>query len=105
MAFPQPTSRGNRTVAPPPGKRPCVFSSWPKRASADPARSQEVFRVAMSDHASMIVLPSLLASLRRAATHVKVEVSASGGETYEHVAAGRIDTFLCAEEAPPSLDS
>jgi DNA-binding transcriptional LysR family regulator len=71
----------------------------------DPARSQEVFRVAMSDHASMIVLPALLASLRRAATHVKVEVSASGGETYEHVAAGRIDTFLCAEEAPPSLDS
>jgi DNA-binding transcriptional LysR family regulator len=36
----------------------------------DPARSQEVFRVAMSDHASMIVLPSLLASVRRAATHV-----------------------------------
>ena len=71
----------------------------------DPARSQEVFRVAMSDHASMIVLPALLASLRRAATHVKVEVSASGDETYEHVAAGRIDTFLCAEEAPPSLDS
>jgi hypothetical protein len=44
----------------------------------DPARSQEVFRVAMSDHASMIVLPSLLAGVRRAATHVKLEVSASG---------------------------
>src|ERR1700741_3418649 len=40
----------------------------------DPARSQEVFRVAMSDHASMIVLPSLLASLRKAATHIKLEV-------------------------------
>jgi DNA-binding transcriptional LysR family regulator len=71
----------------------------------DPARSQEVFRVAMSDHASMIVLPSLLASLRSAATHVRLEVSASGAETYEDVAAGRIDTFLCAEEAPPSLES
>jgi DNA-binding transcriptional LysR family regulator len=71
----------------------------------DPAQSQEVFRVAMSDHASMIVLPSLLASVRRAATHVKLEMSASGAETYEDVAAGRIDTFLCAEEAPPSLDS
>jgi DNA-binding transcriptional LysR family regulator len=71
----------------------------------DPARSQEVFRVAMSDHASMIVLPSLLASVRRAATHVKLEVSASGSETYEDVAAGRIDTLLCAEEAPPSLES
>jgi len=71
----------------------------------DPARSEEVFRVAMSDHASLIVLPSLLATLRRAATHVKLEVSGSGAETYDDVAAGRIDTFLCAEEAPPSLDS
>src|SRR6201997_710851 len=67
----------------------------------DPARSQEVFRVAMSDHASMIVLPSLLASVRKAAPHIKLEVSASGAETYEDVAAGRINTFLCAEEAPP----
>jgi DNA-binding transcriptional LysR family regulator len=71
----------------------------------DPARSHEVFRVAMSDHASMIVLPSLLASVRKAATHIKLEVSASGAETYEDVAAGRINTFLCAEEAPPSLES
>ena len=71
----------------------------------DPARGQEVFRVAMSDHASMIVLPSLLPSVRRAATHIKLEVSASGAETYEDVAAGRIDTFLCAEEAPPPLES
>src|SRR6202007_2566754 len=51
----------------------------------DPARSQEVFRVAMSDHASMIVLPSLLARMRKAATHIKLEVSASGAETYEDV--------------------
>ena len=71
----------------------------------DAARSQEVFRVAMSDGASMIVLPSLLASVRKAATHIKLEVSASGAETYEDVAAGRINTFLCAEEAPPSLES
>jgi DNA-binding transcriptional LysR family regulator len=71
----------------------------------DPARSQEVFRVAMSDHASIVVLPSLLASVRRAATHVRLEVSASGAETFEDVAAGRIDTFLCGEEAPPSLES
>ncbi len=71
----------------------------------DPARSQEIFRMAMSDHASMIVLPSLLASVRKVATHVKLEVSASGADTYADVAAGRIDTFLCAEEAPPSLES
>ena len=58
----------------------------------------------MSDHASMVVLPSLLSRVRRAATHVKLEVSASGAETYEDVAAGRINTVLCAEEAPPSLE-
>ena len=71
----------------------------------DPAQSREVFRVAMSDHAAMIVLPSLLASVRKAATHVKLQVSASGAETHADVAAGRIDTFLCPEEAPPSLES
>jgi DNA-binding transcriptional LysR family regulator len=59
----------------------------------DPAHSQEVFRMAMSNHASMIVLPSLLANVRKVATQVKLEVSASGAETYEDVAAGRIDTF------------
>jgi DNA-binding transcriptional LysR family regulator len=69
-----------------------------------PARSQEIFRVAMSDHAAMVVLPSLLASVRRAATLIKLEVFPSGAETYGDVAAGGIDTFLCPEEAPPSLE-
>jgi DNA-binding transcriptional LysR family regulator len=71
----------------------------------DPAQSREVFRLAMSDHASMIVLPSLLASVRKAATHIKLEVSASRADTFDDVAAGRINTYLCAEEAPPSLES
>src|SRR5580692_1070916 len=71
----------------------------------DPARSQEVFRFAMSDHASMIVLPSLLTSVRKAATQIKLEVSAARAETFQDVAAGRINTYLCAEEAPPSLES
>jgi hypothetical protein len=34
MAFPHPSSRENRMVAPPPGHRPCVFSSWPNRTLA-----------------------------------------------------------------------
>lgn len=71
----------------------------------DPARSQEIFRVAMSDHAAMIVLPTLLASLRSAAPHVKLEVSASGAETHEDIAAGRTHMLLCPEEAPPSLET
>jgi DNA-binding transcriptional LysR family regulator len=71
----------------------------------DPARSQERFRVAMTDHASMILLPSLVARVRRAAAHVKVEVSAWRAQAYEDVVAGRIDTALSAEEAPPVLET
>src|SRR5438552_16807181 len=36
----------------------------------DPARSQERFRVDMTDHASMILLPSVVGSVRRAAPRV-----------------------------------
>jgi DNA-binding transcriptional LysR family regulator len=71
----------------------------------DPARSQERFRVAMTDHASMILLPSLAAGVRMAATHVRLEVSAWRTQAHEDVAAGRIDTALSAEPAPPVLES
>jgi DNA-binding transcriptional LysR family regulator len=71
----------------------------------DPARSHERFRVAMTDHASMILMPSLVARVRRAAAHVKLEVSAWRAQAYEDVAAGRIDTALSAEEAPPALET
>jgi hypothetical protein len=71
----------------------------------DPARSQERFRAALTDHASTILLPSLVARVRSAATHVKMEVSAWRSQAYEDVEAGRVDTALSAEEGPPALES
>ncbi len=71
----------------------------------DPARSHERFRVALTDHASMILLPFLVTRVRRAAAQVKLEVSPWRTQAYEDVAAGRIDTALSAEEAPPALES
>ena len=71
----------------------------------DPARSHERFRVALTDHASTILLPSLVARIRRAAANVIVEVSAWHTQAYEDVTAGRIDAALSAEEAPPNLES
>ena len=53
----------------------------------DPARSQERFRVAMTDHASMILMPSLVARVRRAAAHVTLEVSAWRAQAYEEIPA------------------
>ncbi len=71
----------------------------------DPARSAERFRVALTDHASTVLLPSLVSRIRAAAPHIKVEISAWRTQAYEDVAAGRIDTALSAEEVPPSLEN
>src|SRR5215467_1995488 len=74
-------------------------------ADFDPARSRERFRVALTDNACTILLPSLLARTRRQAAHIKLEISPWRTNAYEEVAAGRIDMALSAEEAPPALQS
>jgi hypothetical protein len=70
-----------------------------------PARSRERFRVAMTDHGSTILLPNVLERLRRDAPDSELVVSAVGPQTYDEVAAGRIDLILCAEEVPPELEN
>jgi len=69
-----------------------------------PARSQERFRVAMTDHGSTILLPVLLQRIRKAAPDARLEVSAWRTQAYEDVAAGRIDVALSAEAVPPALE-
>ena len=71
----------------------------------DPARSQERFRVAMTDHGSAILLPALLERVRKAAPHARLEISAWRTQAYEDVVAGRIDLALSAEAVPPTLES
>jgi DNA-binding transcriptional LysR family regulator len=71
----------------------------------DPARSQEQFRLAMTDHATMILMPSLLARVRKAAADVRLEVSAWHTQAYEDVIAGRLDVALSAEVVPPTLET
>jgi DNA-binding transcriptional LysR family regulator len=70
-----------------------------------PARSQERFRVAMTDHASTILLPTLLECIRKVAPHARLDVSAWRTQAYEDVVAGRIDLALSAEAVPPTLES
>jgi DNA-binding transcriptional LysR family regulator len=70
-----------------------------------PAQSRERFRVALTDHASVILMPSLVALVRKAAAHVTLEVSVWRTQSYEDIAAGRLDAALSAEEASPALES
>src|SRR5438874_13405635 len=65
-----------------------------------PASSQERFRVAMTDHGSTILLPTLLERVRNAAPHARLEVSAWNTKAYEDVVAGRVDVALSAEAVP-----
>jgi len=70
-----------------------------------PSRSEESFRVAMTDHGSTILLPTFLERLCKAAPHARLEVSAWRTQAYEDVVAGRIDLALSAEAVPPTLES
>ena len=70
-----------------------------------PAQSRERFRVAMTDHGSTILLPNVLARLRKDAPHSELILSAVGPDTFDKVAAGRIDLSLCAEEVPAALEN
>jgi DNA-binding transcriptional LysR family regulator len=71
----------------------------------DPSQSREHFRLAMTDHASMIILPALMKQIRAIAPGVRVETAAWNNRRYEDVAAGRLDTALSAEAAPPFLET
>jgi len=71
----------------------------------DPARSRERFRVAVTDHASVILMPPLMEQLRAGAPNVTVDASAWSDRGYEGAAAGRIDLALSAEVPPPALDA
>src|ERR1700722_1471102 len=71
----------------------------------DPLRSRERFRLAMTDHASMIILPALMNQIRAIAPNVRVEASVWNNRRYEEVAAGRLDAAISAEAAPPFLET
>jgi DNA-binding transcriptional LysR family regulator len=70
-----------------------------------PAQSRERFRVSLTDHASTILLPSLVACLRKESPNVELRVSRWRTRAYEDLLPGRIDTVLSAQEAPPPLES
>jgi DNA-binding transcriptional LysR family regulator len=71
----------------------------------DPARTHERFRIALTDHAAMTLLPELLKEVRAAAANIRVDVSAWNDHCYDDVAAGRLDFALSAEAVPPSLET
>src|SRR5215467_2806100 len=71
----------------------------------EPVRSRERFRMALTDHASAVLLPTLLERLRAEAPSIYLDVSAWQSRTYDDVVAGRLDVALSAEAVPGSLEA
>lgn len=71
----------------------------------DPASSQARFRVAMTDHGSMVLMPPIVERVRMVAESVRIDASVWNDRVYEDVAAGRIDIALSAEAPPPDLEA
>jgi DNA-binding transcriptional LysR family regulator len=71
----------------------------------DPQRSHERFRLAVTDHASITLIPPLIRRIRSAAPDVRLEASQWRDRAYEAVAAGRLDAAFSAEPPPSELQS
>jgi DNA-binding transcriptional LysR family regulator len=71
----------------------------------DPARSQERFQVAMTDHASVVLLPGLVRRVTGAAPKSRLEVVAWHDQRFEDIEAGRLDLVLDVAGAPAKLES
>jgi len=71
----------------------------------DPRRSRDRIRLALTDHASAVLLPPLLERLRAEAPGIAVDVSMWQSRMYDDLAAGRLDLALSAEAVPASLES
>jgi DNA-binding transcriptional LysR family regulator len=71
----------------------------------DPAQSEERFRLTMTDHACVVVLPGLVRRVSRIAPKSRLEVIPWHDERFEDVEAGRLDLVLDIAGAPPKLHS
>jgi DNA-binding transcriptional LysR family regulator len=71
----------------------------------DPQRSQERFRLAVTHHASITLIPPLIRRIRTEAPDVRLDVSQWEERAYDAVISGRLDTALSAEHPPSGLES
>ena len=74
-------------------------------AQFDPAQSDEQFRLTMTDHACVVVLPELVRRVASAAPHARLDLVPWRDERFEDVEAGRLDLVLDIAAAPPNLNS
>jgi DNA-binding transcriptional LysR family regulator len=76
-----------------------------KGEAFDPAHSEERFRITMTDHACVVVLPELVRRIASAAPKSRVDVMPWHDGRFADLEAGRLDMVLDVAGAPPELNS
>ena len=71
----------------------------------DPAHSEERFRLTMTDHACVVILPDLVRRVSSGAPKSRLEVIPWHDGRFDDVEAGRLDLVLDVSGAPSKLNS
>src|SRR6266403_755487 len=87
------TPRGERLVRDLEGLLPRI-AAMVRGEPFDPAQSRERIRVAMTDYASVVLLPTLTDRMRTLAPNLTLEIVGWHERVYEDVEAGKIDIAL-----------
>lgn len=68
------------------------------RPSFDPTSASATFRIAMSDYASVVLLPYLLRRLERDAPHIVLAITPVKGSSLRQLATGDLDLCLASDD-------
>ncbi len=71
----------------------------------DPALSRDRFRITMTDHASVVLLPGLVQRVNASAPGVRIEVLPWSDARFEEVESGRVDLVTDIPGIPATLES
>lgn len=69
----------------------------------NPAEATDSFRIAATDHGAVVLLPTLMEAMARAAPGTQVEISPWDNDVFRKLETNALDLALWVNEAPPPL--
>ena len=96
------TARGQRLLTELENLLPQLESLW-RPENFDPAACEERFHLAMTDHASMVLLPGLVQRVAAAAPRARLDCVPWHDRRFDDLESGRLDLVLDVAGAPATL--
>ncbi|PDT11286.1 LysR family transcriptional regulator [Rhizobium sp. M1] len=77
------------------------LESFVAPSAFDPGTTQRLFRIAMTDHAAIIMLPSLMSMFAQEAPNAVIEIVPFTNDTFVQLGSGHIDLILYTDHPVP----